>query len=224
MQDTSTLEKLQNEVDSIVTGLTHSILLVNLYRECGWVPLHTRPKEQKLAFMYKAVNDLTSEYISDLIPHFVRDVTNYSLRNYNNLRVPFTRTEISRKSCIPSSISLWNSFDEAVCHASKSLRTDCNVPRYCSVQQARIRNKCSNLKHVLYRNHLCNSSPCSCSFIMEDADHFFFNCPNYPNARIALFNATQNCHPLNVKKLLFWKRQPDSPREHYYFYCSPKLY
>ena len=71
-------------------------------------------KNKKLAFMYKAVNDLTSEYISDLIPHFVRDVTNYSLRNYNNLRVPFTRTEISRKSCIPSSISLWNSFDEEI--------------------------------------------------------------------------------------------------------------
>ena len=69
MQDTSTLEKLQNEAARIVTGLTRSVSLVNLYRECGWVPLHTRRKEQKLAFMYKAVNDLTPEYISDLIPH-----------------------------------------------------------------------------------------------------------------------------------------------------------
>ena len=70
------LEKLQNEAARIVTGLTSSVSLVNLYRECGWVPLHTRYKEQKLAFMYKAVNDVTPEYISDLIPHFVRDVTN----------------------------------------------------------------------------------------------------------------------------------------------------
>ena len=38
---------------------------------------------------------------------------------------------------------------------------------------------------------------------MEDADQFFFNCPNYPNARIALFNATQIYLPLNVEKLLF---------------------
>ena len=164
------LEKLQNEVDSIVTGLTHSISLVNLYREYGWVPLHTRRKEQKLAFMYKAVNDLTLEDISDHIPHFVRDVTNYTLRNKNNLRVPFTRTEISRKSCIPSSISLWNSLDKEIRASStlscfknriKNLRTDCNnVPhfflcgeRYWSDLQARIRNKCSNLNHDLYINH-----------------------------------------------------------------------
>ena len=140
MQDTSTLEQLQNEAARIVTGLTRSVSLVNLYRECGWVPLHIRRKEQKLAFMYKAVNDLTPEYISDLIPHFVRDVTNYSLRNNNNLRVPFTRIEISRKSCIPSSISLWNSLDKEIrassslsCFKNKinNLRTDCNnVPHF----------------------------------------------------------------------------------------------
>ena len=120
MQDTSTLEKRQNEAARIVTGLIHSVSLVNLYIERGWVPLRIRHKEQKLASLYKAVNDLTPEYISDLIPHLVRDVTNYSLRNINNLRVPFTRTEISRKSCIPSSISLWISLDEEM-RASSSL-------------------------------------------------------------------------------------------------------
>ena len=65
MQDTSALEKLQNEAARIVTGLTRSVSLVNLYRECGWVPLHSRRKEQKLAFMYKAVKGLTPEYISE---------------------------------------------------------------------------------------------------------------------------------------------------------------
>ena len=43
--------------------------------------------------MYKAVNDLTPDYISDLIHHFVRDKTNYPLRSNNNLAVPFTRTD-----------------------------------------------------------------------------------------------------------------------------------
>ena len=56
MQDTSTLEKLRNEAARIVMGLTLSVSLHNLYREC-------ERKEQKLAFMYKAVNDLTPEYI-----------------------------------------------------------------------------------------------------------------------------------------------------------------
>ena len=168
IQDSNTLEKLQNErLGKLVTRLTRSVSLVNLYRECGWVTLNTRRKEQKLEFMYKAVNDLTPDYISDLIPHFVRDATNYPLRNNNNLALPFTKTEISRKSCIPSSISLWNSLDEEIrtsnslsCFKSKlkTLRSDFNyVPhfflcgeRYWSVMQARIRNNCSNLNSDLY--------------------------------------------------------------------------
>ena len=72
--------------------------------------------------MYKAVNDLTPDYISDLIPHFVRDTTNDPLHNNNNnLAVPFTRTEFSRKSCIPSSICLLNSLD-------KDIRTSSSLP------------------------------------------------------------------------------------------------
>ena len=77
VQDYSTLDNLQNlqnEAARIVTGLTRSVSLENLYRECRWVPLSTRRNEQKLAFMYKAVNDLTPEYISDLIPPFVGDI------------------------------------------------------------------------------------------------------------------------------------------------------
>ena len=149
----------------------------------SWVSLNTRRKEQKLAFMYKAVNDLTPDNISDLIPHLVRDTTNYPLRNNYNPAVPFTRTEILRKSCIPSSISLWNSLHVEICTSSgllcfksklKHLRSDFNnVPhfflcgeRYWSVMQARIRNNCSNLKNDLYLNHLFNSPTCGSGFIM----------------------------------------------------------
>ena len=35
-QDSNALEKLQNEAARIVTGLTRSVSLENLYRECGW--------------------------------------------------------------------------------------------------------------------------------------------------------------------------------------------
>ena len=37
--------------------------------------------------MYKAVNGEIPEYISDLMPPFVRDVTNYPLRINNNLTI-----------------------------------------------------------------------------------------------------------------------------------------
>ena len=61
--------------------------------------------------MYKALNNMVPEYISDIIPSFVRDQTNYPLRDRNDLTVQINRTEIFRKSYIPSSTNLWNSLD-----------------------------------------------------------------------------------------------------------------
>ena len=43
-QESQTLEKMQNEAARIVTGLTRSVSLFNLYRACGWVPLMERRK------------------------------------------------------------------------------------------------------------------------------------------------------------------------------------
>ena len=44
--------------------------------------------------MYKCTNNLVPEYISDLIPPFVRKVSNYPLRNRDNVSSIYTRTEI----------------------------------------------------------------------------------------------------------------------------------
>ena len=114
IQNSNTLEKLQNEAARLVTGLTRSVSLENLYKECGWVPLSTRQQEQKLSFMFKAVNSLTPDYIYELIPPLVSDTSQYTLRNSRNINIPFTRTEISRKSCIPSSVALWNSLEDDI--------------------------------------------------------------------------------------------------------------
>ena len=69
--------------------------------------------------------------------------------------------------------------------------------------QARIINNCSNLNNDLYLNHLCDSPTCRCGFIIEDADHFFFNCLNYMNEHVTLYNEIRNYFPLNTEKLLF---------------------
>ena len=113
-RDSSTLEKLQHEAARIVTGLTRSVSLENLYRECGWIPLSERRRQQKLTFMYKTFNNLVPVYKTDLIPPLTGDVSNYPLRNSNNIVILFTRTEISHRSCIPSSVTLRNSLDQNV--------------------------------------------------------------------------------------------------------------
>ena len=221
IQNSNILEKLQNEAARLVTGLTRSVSLENLYKECGWVPLSTRRQEQKLSFMFKAVNGLTPDYIYELIPPLVSDTSQYALRNSRNINIPFTRTEISRKSCIPSSVALWNSLEDDIRSSSnlsgfkeniKKLRPNSfKVPsfylqgdRWSSVQHARMRNNCSILNHDLFNNHLCPSPVCSCNDnAIEDAEHFFFNCPKYSDIRLNLFHATRAFHPLNIDKLLF---------------------
>ena len=62
---------------------------------------------------------------------------------------------------------------------------------------ARIRTKCSNLNYdlrhfffVLLFNPLCY-----CILEYENAEHYFFRCPNYVNEHTRLFNETRNFHP-----------------------------
>lgn len=218
-QDSVALDRLQNEAARIVTGLTRSVTIENLYRECGWTSLTDRRKQHKLAFMYRSANMLVPSYISDLIPPVVRETTNYPLRNQNNIATPFCRTELFRKSCIPSSVSMWNSLDNNLRNSPSlnsfkyNLKKDnfstVKVPvyysygdRFLSVMHARIRNNCSNLSNDLFINHLSPNPMCCCNLEIENAEHFFFRCPKYTNEREMLFRETRVCHPLNLSKVL----------------------
>ena len=58
------------------------------------------PQESETIFMYKALNGQVPSYISDIIPPHIRETTNYSLRNRDNITVPFYRIELFRNSCI----------------------------------------------------------------------------------------------------------------------------
>ena len=117
-QDKNTLELLQNEAALIVTGLTRSANIENLYKECGWVSLAKRRHFQKLCFMFKCINNFVQDYISDIIPPRVRETSNHPLRNRENVSNMYTRTEISHKSCIPSSISYWNNLQTDIREAN----------------------------------------------------------------------------------------------------------
>ena len=172
-QDKTALERFQNESARIDTGLTRSTSIANLYKECGWDSLAKRRQFQKMCFMYKCSNDLVPDYISDIIPPLVGEVSNYSLRNRQNIANVYTRTEVSRKSCIPSSVSSWNNLSNDMREVDTYLsfrnvvKNDflcgTHVPSYYmkgqrrfSVLHARIRNNCSDLNHDLFQNHLTN--------------------------------------------------------------------
>ena len=158
----------------IVTGLTRSVSLNKLYKECGWLSL-AEGRQQKSSFMFKPHSDLLQTYISDLMPPLVRNISNYPLRNMNNYSVPFARTELFKKSCIRSAITLWNAADNSnTLHSfkyqmKKPFAITSKEPSYyasgnrrLSVLHARIRNNCSNLNLDLFNNFLRPDPTCSC--------------------------------------------------------------
>ena len=65
-----------------------------------------------LLFIYRSINSLVPTFIAEPIPPLTGNVSNYDLKNRNNITIPFTRINISYRSCIPSSIALWNSLEE----------------------------------------------------------------------------------------------------------------
>ena len=199
----------------IVTGLTRSVSLNKLYNECGWLSLAERRRQQKLSFMFKAHSDLLPTYISDLMPPLVRNISNYPLRNMNNYSVPFARTEIFKKSCMPSAITLWNAADNSIkdsntlrsfsCQMTKPFATNSKVPSYyasgnslLSVLHARIRNNCSNLNLDLFNNFCVLTQVES-----ENAEHYFLRCHKHTIQRLVLFNSFRNFLPLRLETLLY---------------------
>ena len=88
------LEKLQNEAARIVMGLTMSVSLERLYKECNWDSLALRRYNQKLKFMYKATHDVVSSYIAGIIPQLVGETSRCDLRNRSNITVLPQRTTV----------------------------------------------------------------------------------------------------------------------------------
>ena len=219
--DKDALEKLQFEAARVVTGLTRSVSLVNLLNEIGWVSLSDRRKIQKLIIVFKHRQGLLPDYLSNIFPAIVSEASQRQLRNNDNYITLVRRTQLFSNSFIPSATYLWNNLDTDIKNTGslnafkqklKHLFQAPTVPKYFlhgeriySVLHARIRNNCSNLNGDLFINHLRPDSKCVCGHTNENAEHYFFECVQYNNARYNLFNETRSAHPLNLNILLYGK-------------------
>ena len=111
-QDSQTLQKIQNEAARLVTGLTRSVLLENLYKGCGWTSQSQKRQQHKLSFVYNVNAGMVPLYILDLILPLVSGISDRPLRNNRNISLPLNRANISQKYCILSSIRLWNGLEK----------------------------------------------------------------------------------------------------------------
>lgn len=72
------IEIIQIEVGHIVTGLLCYASLANIYKETGWEKLITRREVKKLLLFYKIINNQAPDYLHDLVPAIVSDMSNYN--------------------------------------------------------------------------------------------------------------------------------------------------
>ena len=113
-QDSDKLEKLQLEAGRIVTGLPIFSSRESIYFETGWELLSDRRRYRRLNMFYLIHNRKAPDYLCDLMPPLVGNMSEYNLRNNSNYVMPECRLEITRKSFFPSTVNDWNKLSQEV--------------------------------------------------------------------------------------------------------------
>jgi len=173
------IEKIQYEAAKIVTGLTKSVSINNLLKEVGWVPLSDRRKIQKYVFIYKEKHGLLPEYLHELFPGTVQEISDnqYALRNNESYASDARWTKVYAISVIPSLLSLWDNLDANIRSAEslnafknklKLLYQPPTVPYYFKTGERFV-----VVHHTRIRNNLGQSPMCDCGVEIENAEHYF---------------------------------------------------
>ena len=163
-QQSNALEKIQLDAGRIVSGTTKLVEINKLYAELGWIKLSNRRGLQRLFLFFKMENGLTPQYLSDLIPARVDDVSAYNLRNSENYVLIYSHTRSYAESFLPSTIRAWNNLPESVKSAStlpkfKRMLTKeiSKIPeyyyagdRFSKILHTRLRTECSSLNKHLF--------------------------------------------------------------------------
>ena len=114
-----TIRKTRNrehpiEPAQIATGTTKLVSLNALNQETDWVTREKSRKNHKLVIFYKMYKDLTPSYLSSLVQQSINNLSQYSLRNADNLQTIHARTDLYFQSFLPSVVRKWNDLsDEA---------------------------------------------------------------------------------------------------------------
>jgi hypothetical protein len=201
------LDTIQNNAARIVSGATARCTTASLNSELKWEPLRTRRRAHKLSMFYKIVNNMSPQYMVDLIPRRVHQRTEYDLRNRDQLDIPRTRIVAHTNSFYPATTREWNQTDPNTKAAPsyKAFKSriskggDKPNPLYylgkrrSAVNHTRLRIGCSALKKDLHRIDLVESPTCACSLEDEDPYHFLFVCPIYAAHRDLML---ETIHPI----------------------------
>lgn len=199
--DSDRLENLQLQAARIVTGAPRGTSHANLYNEVGWQTLASRRENSQLVMFFKIINNLAPEYLCQLAPPCIANLTQYNLRNRNNLSVPNTRTENFKNSFINHASRLWNELDADLRNSNTisqfksrlQIKSSKQISIYyylgtrkVNILLSQLRLGMSSLGQHLVNRHLSNDGSCSCGNGVESTCHYFLYCTNYTHLRATM--------------------------------------
>ena len=207
------LESVHNEAARIVSGASKLCSIQNLLEELGWETIQERRSKHKLVIFYKIINDLTQEYLSNLLPPLVSDTNPYNLRNSDNIQSIRARTNLFFNSFLPST---WNNLSEDIrnAHTVTSFKyrrnrnrqihpKDFNAgSRIGQILHARLRMECSSLSSHLNCKNIVPTPSCECGSF-ESPYHFLFQCPRYTAIRDTYLHNYLDSH--TTREILYGK-------------------
>ena len=117
------ISKLQKRAARIILRADYDTPSVDMFSQLGWLSIPDRLKYNKAVLTYRAINNLSPEYITQLLKP-VSEVHTLSLRSSENgsLYVPKARTALFDGSFSCSAPRLWNALPQTV-KTSGSLST-----------------------------------------------------------------------------------------------------
>ena len=109
------LSKLQKRAARVILKSDIDIPSATMFQELGWISVESRIKYNKAVFTYKALNNMTPEYITKLLtPMSQTHSLNLRSGETGALYVPFPRTVLYSGAFSCSAPKLWNSLPQAV--------------------------------------------------------------------------------------------------------------
>jgi hypothetical protein len=171
----------------------------------------------RLVYFYKMKNNISPQYLSDLVPDSLNSMHSHNTRNSSIIPPIRTRTSLYTNVFLPATIRSWNRLPERI-KSSTSVNffksnLKSNHPqkppyyfigkRLGQILHSRLRMHCSSLNQHLYSINIVDSPLCQCGAI-ETTEHYLLYCPLY-NVHRRLFIEPFFDDPLiSYDHYLFW--------------------
>jgi hypothetical protein len=199
------LDKVQREAALVCTGAYKHTKNVRLNEELGWATLTSRRCSQRLCMMYKMQNNIAPVYLTQACPPLVGELSNYNLRNTDNIVLPLGKKAGYFNSFMPRTVRDWNSLDRTIRNRDSLDSFKYNLKKKMfpkktklysmfdgakAVHHTRMRLGLSGLKAQRHAyNHVQRPNCDFCGAKRDDVMHYFLQCNVFTTMRTVLMNS-----------------------------------